>query len=130
MTGSVDEVIPNFQQAIRLSPNEPGIALWYGRLGIVELLQSHTDEALTWLEKANEENPRLPVVHAYLAAAYALKGETVRARAALAEAQRLSPLYASLASVEKSNWFDEPKIRALAEGTYFAGLRKAGLPEE
>jgi adenylate cyclase len=130
LTGSVDEVVPNFERAIRLSPNEPGIALWQGRLGIVELLQSHTDEALTWLEKANSENPRLPVVHAYLAAAYALKGETERARAALAEARRLSPLYASLASIKKSNWFDEPKIRALAEATYFPGLRKAGLPEE
>jgi hypothetical protein len=32
--------------------------------------------------------------------------------------------------VQKSNWYDEPKIRALAEATYFAGLRKAGLPEE
>jgi TolB-like protein/class 3 adenylate cyclase/tetratricopeptide (TPR) repeat protein len=130
LTGSVDEVVPNFERAIRLSPNEPGIALWHGRLGIVELLQSHTDQALSWLEKANSENPRLPVVHAYLAAAYALKGETERARAALAEARRLSPVYANLASVEKSNWYDEPKIRALAEATYFSGLRKAGLPEE
>jgi len=23
-----------------------------------------------------------------------------------------------------------PSVRALAEGTYFAGLRKAGMPEE
>jgi tetratricopeptide (TPR) repeat protein len=130
LTGSVDEVVPNFERAIRLSPNEPGIALWHGRLGIVELLQSRTDEALSWLEKANSENPRLPVVHAYLAAAYALKGESERARAALAEAQRLSPLYASLASVKKSNWYDDPKIRALAEATYFPGLRRAGLLEE
>jgi TolB-like protein/Tfp pilus assembly protein PilF len=130
LTGSVDEVVPNFERAIRLSPNEPGIALWHGRLGIVELLQSRTDEALSWLEKANSENPRLPVVHAYLAAAYALKGESERARAALAEAQRLSPLYGSLASVKKSNWYDDPKIRALAEATYFPGLRQAGIREE
>jgi len=129
LTGSVDGVIPNFEQAIRLSPNEPGIAIWHGRLGMVELLQSHTDEALSWLEKANSENPRLPFVQAYLAAAYALKGETDRARAALAEAQRLSPVYANLANVKKSVLFAEPKIRALAEATYFPGLRKAGLPE-
>jgi hypothetical protein len=25
---------------------------------------------------------------------------------------------------------EAPKIRALAEATYFAGLRKAGMPEE
>jgi len=26
--------------------------------------------------------------------------------------------------------FDVPKIRALRDATYFAGLRKAGMPEE
>ena len=130
LTGSVDGVIPNFEQAIRLSPNEPGIAVWDGRLGIVELLQGHADQALSWLEKANSENPRLPFVQAYLAAAFGLKGETERARATLAEAQRLSPVYANLASVKKQVLFDDPKIRALAEATYFPGLRKAGLPEE
>jgi hypothetical protein len=26
--------------------------------------------------------------------------------------------------------FEVPKIRALTEATYFAGLRKAGMPEE
>jgi len=27
-------------------------------------------------------------------------------------------------------WLGVPKIRALYEATYFAGLRKAGMPEE
>jgi hypothetical protein len=35
-----------------------------------------------------------------------------------------------LASVEKSHWYDNPEIRALAEATYFPGLRQAGIPEE
>src|SRR5262249_30067255 len=130
LAGSVDGVIPNLEQALRFSPNEPGIAVWHGRLGVVELLQSHTDQALEWLEKANSENPRLPWVQAYLAAALALKGETERARAVLAAAQRLSPVYASLAIVKKQILFDDANIRALSEATYFAGLRKAGMPEE
>jgi hypothetical protein len=41
----------------------------------------------------------------------------------------LSKGYSSLANVEKSTWYDEPKIRALAEATYFPGLRRAGIPE-
>jgi hypothetical protein len=94
------------------------------------MLRSQTDEAIGWLEKANSENARLAFVHAYLSAAYALKGESTRAQAELAEAQQLSKAYSSLASVEKSIWYDEPKIRALAEGTYFPGLRRAGLSEE
>ena len=130
LTGSVDDAIPYFEQAMRISPYGPGIALWYGRMGEMKLLQSHTDEAIVWLEKATSENARLASVQAYLAAAYALKGDTVRARAALAEAQRLSSAYSSLASVEKSIWYDNPEVRALAEATYFPGLRRAGMPEE
>lgn len=130
LTGSADEAIPYFEQAIHLSPHEPAIAPWYGRMGVIYLLQSHTDEAIASLEKASSENARLAFVHAYLASGYALKGDTKRAREELAEARGLSNMYSSLASVEKSNWFDNPNIRALAEATYFPGLRKAGLPEE
>ena len=130
LTGSVEEAIPYFEQAIRISPYGPGVPLWYGRMGVIKLLQSRTDEAIVWLEKANSENARLASVHAYLAAGYALKGDTGRARAALVEAQRLSNAYSSLAGVEKSNWYDNPQIRALAEATYFKGLRQAGISEE
>ena len=80
-------------------------------------------------KKRTSENARLAFVHAYLAAGYALKDNTERARAELSAAQGLSKAYSSLSNVEKSNWFDEPKIRALAETTYFPGLRKAGMPE-
>jgi adenylate cyclase len=130
LTGSVDDAIPYFEQAIRLSPHGPGIALWYGRVGVIHLLQSHTDNAIVWLEKANSENARLAFVHAYLAAGYALRGETERAQAELARAQHLSNAYSSLANVEKSIWYHDPKIHALAETTYFQGLRRAGIPEE
>ena len=130
LTGSVDQALPYFEQVIRLSPSGPGIAPWYGRMGVMQLLESHIDEAVASLAKASGENARLPFVHAYLAAAYALKGQSERAQAELAEAQRLSKAYSSIANVEKSSWFDNPKIRALAETTYFPGLRKAGLPEK
>ena len=130
LTGSAEEAIPYFEQAIRLSPYSPGIAPWYGRMGVIQLLEGRTDEAITSLQKASSDNARLPFVHAYLAAGYALKGQTQQARAELAEAQRLNPAYASLERVAKSTWFDDPKIRALAEATYFPGLREAGLAEE
>jgi tetratricopeptide (TPR) repeat protein len=130
LTGSVDDALPYFEHVIRLSPTGPGIAPWYGRMGVIQLLQSQTDAAIISLEKASGENPRMPFVHAYLAAAYALKDQNKRAHAELAEAQKLSKAYASLADVAKSSWFDDPKIRSLAEATYFPGLRKAGLSEE
>jgi predicted Zn-dependent protease len=54
----------------------------------VHLLQSGTDEAIVWLEKARSVLPAAPLVHIRLASAYALKGETERAAAELAEARR------------------------------------------
>jgi hypothetical protein len=74
----------------------------------------------------------VPFHHSWLASAYALKGETERAAAELAEARRLDGgnLFTSIAHVEARIWRGVPKVRALAEATYFVGLRKAGIPEE
>ena len=101
-------------------------------IGTVNLLQSRADEAIRWLEKALSVNPELAFAHGHLAAAYALKGNTERAAAELAEARRLSGdrRFASLARLRAARSWGVPKIRTLYETTYFAGLRKAGLPEE
>jgi adenylate cyclase len=132
-TGSIDEVIPLEDQAIRLNPRDPGITYRYGLIGLVHLLQSRTDEALVWLEKARSAMPTMPFNHSHLASLYALRGETERAAAELAEARRLNggDLFSSISHLKACRgwrWW-EPKIRALFEATYFAGLRKAGMPE-
>jgi tetratricopeptide (TPR) repeat protein len=129
LSGTLDGAIPAIERAIRLSPHEPAIAAWYGRIGVMELLEGNTDAAVGHLEKANSENARLPFVHAYLAAAYARRGDTERAAEELGEARRLSASYASLATVEKSIWYRNAKIRTLAEANYFPALRRAGMPE-
>jgi len=38
--------------------------------------------------------------------------------------------FSSIARLKAFGNFGVPKIRALYEATYFAGLRKAGMPEE
>ena len=48
----------------------------------------------------------------------------------LAEAQKLSNLYSSLARLKKVQPYDSRHVQALAEPTLFAGLRNAGMPEE
>jgi adenylate cyclase len=133
-TGSIEEAIPALEQALRLSPRDNRAGNWLGRIGLVHLLQSCTDEAILWLEKARAANPALPFVHIWLAAAYALKGANERAAAELAEARRLDggDLFSSIARLKTfpGAWLGVPKIRALVEATYLAGLRKAGMPEE
>ena len=95
-------------------------------------MQSGIDEAVLWLERGRSANPTYPGFRASLAAAYALKGDKERAAFELAEARRLSSddRYASIARLQASGFFEVPKIRALFETTFFAGLRKAGMPEE
>lgn len=130
--GLIDEDIPLEEQAIRLSPRDPHIANYHFSIGRVYLLQSHTDEAIVWLEKSCNANPEHPYSRAYLACAYALKGEIERAAAELADARRLSGdnRFSSLARLKAVEYFGVPKVRILFEATYFAGLRKAGMPQE
>ncbi len=132
MTGSTEELIPAQEQAIRLSPRDPEIGLWYGRIGHVHLLQSRNEEALVWYEKARNATPAHPSFRTFLASAYALKGKTERAAAELAEARRLvgDDRYSSIARLRAVGSWGVPKVHALFETTYFAGLRKAGVPEE
>jgi Flp pilus assembly protein TadD len=99
----------------------------------VHLLQSRTDEGIAWLEKARYFAPEHPLIRGDLAAAYGLAGETERAAAELAEARRLSSddRYASIARLKAIRKFAvlSAQIQALSEVTYYAGLRKAGMPE-
>ena len=53
----MDEIIPLAEQAIRLSPRDPFIGNWYFQIGAVHLLQSRTNEAIVWFEKARSANP-------------------------------------------------------------------------
>jgi TolB-like protein len=133
LAGSIGQTIPLVERALRLSPRGPHIGARYGQIGFVHLLQSRTDEAIIWLEMARGAMPAISPIRAWLAAAYALNGETERAAAELTEARRLSgdDRFFSLARLRTHQYPGvAPKIRALFEATWFAGLRLAGMPEE
>jgi tetratricopeptide (TPR) repeat protein len=130
--GFLDDVIPLLEQAIRLSPRDPTIGNWYLAIGTVHLLQSRADEAIAWLKKACSAMPAASFHHSRLASSYALRGDTERAAAELARARTMSgdDRYSSIARLKAIANFGSPKTRALFEATYFAGLSKAGMPEE
>jgi TolB-like protein/class 3 adenylate cyclase len=64
LTGSAEEAILLHEQAIRLSPRDPNIDLWYHRIGEAHLVQSRIDEAILWLERGRRANPAFAAHHA------------------------------------------------------------------
>ena len=130
--GSIEDMIPLVEPAIRLSPRDPQLGPWYSEIGRVYLLQSRTDEAIVWLEKARSAAPALAYIRAILASAYALKGDAERAVTELTEAHTLvsDDRYSSLARLRAVSNLGVLKVEALLESTYFAELRKAGMPEK
>jgi len=138
-SGEGDGTIPLIERAIRLSPRDPDIGTFYARIGVVHLLQSRVDESIAWSEKARPAMPAAVTLRAWLASAYGLAGNDERAASELAEARRRASddRYSSIARLRAAgnyptapgNW-GVPKVRGLVEATYFAGLRKAGMPEE
>ena len=130
--GAIEEAIPAQELAIRLSPRDPRLPNWYWRIGMVHLLQSRNDEAILWLERARNANPRLAGPRAWLASGYALQGYSEGAAAELAEAQRLSgdKRYTSIVSHKAAQPSLHQSYFDLAEQTFYVGLRKAGVPAE
>ena len=115
-----EEAIPEYETALASNRN------WVGALhalGQCKLFAGAMEETIPLVEQA----PAQPYIRAWLASAYALKGETERAAVELAEARRLSGdnRFSSIARLKALGYF-----RALVETTFFAGLRKAGMPEE
>ena len=132
LLGLTDEAMPLLEQALLLSPQDPQLYAVYLRFGQARLLQSRTEDAIVWLEKSRSAHPSYPFVHAWLAAAYGLKGHSDHAAAELAEARRLGGegSMSSIARLRADSRFETPAGRTLRDATYFVGLRKAGLPEE
>jgi hypothetical protein len=84
LTGSIDEMIPLHEQAIRLSPRDPFISNQYIFIGQVHFLQSRGQEAIVpTIRGWNSRTPGSP-------AAYALEGDLARAAAGFSEARKLS----------------------------------------
>jgi TolB-like protein/DNA-binding winged helix-turn-helix (wHTH) protein/Tfp pilus assembly protein PilF len=130
--GSTEDATPLMERAVRLSPRDPQIGNWESRIGLAYLVQSRIDDAVLSLEKARVAAPELPWVHLRLASAYGLKGETERAAAEIAEAQRTDGHARDLtiAHLKAPGFSSGTKISALFDTTYFAGLRKGGMPEQ
>src|SRR5262249_24001135 len=61
LRGSMEDVVTLEERAIRLSPRDPRLGYFYFRIGQSQLLQSRTDEAIRWLERARRARSGIAV---------------------------------------------------------------------
>jgi TolB-like protein/class 3 adenylate cyclase/Tfp pilus assembly protein PilF len=129
--GQPEAGIPHIEKAIRLNPYDPNAATLYLALGLCRLFLGQVDGAIDLLGKARAGNPRLPVVHFYLAGAFGLNRDLDEARVALRGALKLKPEVNSLARLRAYRpWVTNPPFWALLDKTINVGLRRIGFPEE
>jgi class 3 adenylate cyclase/tetratricopeptide (TPR) repeat protein len=125
MLGRPAESLQFATRAMALGPSNPGYALRHACEA--ELLLGHADKAIEACERSSGLD-RDFVLHSFLAAAYANKGDIAHARASLDAMLKLVPGY-TVAQLKAKRYSDHPDYQKLAEQYWYEGLRKAGLTE-
>jgi adenylate cyclase len=131
--GKPEAAIPYLQRAIRLEVHTRYLFNGYCNLGRCELFLGRTDEAVNLFRKARTLAPGVWYVHLELAGALGLRGDIDEAKTEIAEAVKLKPEINSVAQWRATNLtqgFGHPQFQALREKTGYAGLRRAGFPEQ
>ena len=135
--GRIGPLIPLLERAVRLDPTSPIIGSDYMRIGVVDLFQSRGDDSIIWLEKARvtfaarQQREDLSATHSWLAAAYALKGDTGRATTELTQARDSGEHPQSIEQFCRPGcWCANPAVKTLVAATYYKGLRLAGGSEQ
>src|SRR5262249_28497746 len=85
LLGRAQEAPPLALKAIRLSPRDPSIGVFYWVIGRADFVMKNYEDAIVWLRKSVEVRPNLWFTRVYLLSAYALAGRPNDANAALSE---------------------------------------------
>jgi adenylate cyclase len=128
--GRPEEAPPLAMKAIKLSPHDPNLGVFYYIIGRANFLMKRYADAVSWLEKSIQTRPNLTRNRLMLISAYVFAGHDGEARAALRDFQQRFPGY-SLAVVEANDNdrpLDNPVALAGLERVR-EGLRRAGMPE-
>ena len=98
--GHPEAAVPLIERCLRLAPHDRNTPVNQAILGLCKLLLGDAEEAVVWLRKARAANPRLFYIHAFLAAALALRNELDEAGYALRQAVQVRPEFGSNSDVE------------------------------
>ena len=133
LQGKSEAAIPHLERAIRLEMRNRYMFVGYANLGRCQLFLGRIDESVESFRRARTLAPGIWYVHLELAAALGLMGDIEEAQSEIAEALKIRRDVNSIArwrAIAVTQGFGHPQFQALREKTSYAGLRRAGMPEE
>jgi TolB-like protein len=122
--GRTDTAIASFQEAIRLSPRDPGLFRTLAGLGYAYLVHEDFEKAIDAGRRANESNPHFGAPLRVLAASLAHLGRIDEARQCVARLMVLDPALTIESFAARALFSHSGKLEMMLDG-----LRKAGLRE-
>ena len=126
--GRPQEAIEYADKAMRLSPRDPLLYVFYLENGFALSLLGQDNQAITWLRRVVAAAPQWPLPQALLAAALSLTGHEAEASDVLKRYLSLRGTKArTVAQWEGQMPSNNPLLAHAAR--LVEGLRKAGLPE-
>ena len=119
------EAIEHCEEAIRLSPLDPEMALFFGAIAVAHFTAGRFADAIRYSLEAQRLRPGFLGSRRLLCASLALAGRLAEARAQLTTIRREQPEL-SVAWIRSSVPYQTPELMDL----FLDGMRKAGLEDE
>jgi adenylate cyclase len=130
VVGRAADAVASMERAIRLSPRDPDLYLWYYVVCHAHTHLARDAATIEWCLKSIGTGKMFWHVWVDLASAYAWRGQTAEAAAAVAEILKLRPGLTVQRMVEEA-WSHSDNATFRKEYQRIAeGVRKAGLPEQ
>jgi TolB-like protein len=125
--GRAEQTEAHVREALRLSPRDHRVYLWYFFIGSAKLWQGADTEAVSWYRRSIEANRNFANAQFYLAVALTFLDELDEARGATQSGLALNPSF-TIRRFRASAACSHPAYLAGRERLY-EGMRMAGVPE-
>jgi adenylate cyclase len=127
--GRSAEALAPVERAIRLSPRDPDLYVWYFVLCHANTHLARDAQAIEWCLKSLATGKTFYFAYVDLASAYAWRGQSREAAAAVAELLKLRPGFTVQTLVQEGSGTSENTAFRKEFQRIVEGARKAGLPE-
>lgn len=126
--GRSAEAFAPLQTAVRLSPRDPLLNIWYFYICHAHTHLGQDDAAIEWCRRLVAVRP-FWIAYADLAAAYARIGREGEAQAAVVDLRKMMPNYTVERWLKDGNGWSDNSVFLTEFQQIAEGLLKAGLPE-